>query len=175
MKWLLVAVGALLALGALVYVIGGLLPQSHAATVRTRIGHPPAEVYAALEDVRASPAWRSDLREVEVISGPGEPLRWRENGKYGSITFEREDARPGQRLVGRIADTSQGFGGRWVFQLAPAADGTELTVTEEGEVYSPLFRFVSRFVFGHYGTLESYVRDLGRRFGEEVRIERVHG
>lgn len=38
----------------------------------------------------------------------------------------------------------------------------------EGWVANPLFRFLSRFVFGHYRTLESYARALGRRFNQEV-------
>ena len=36
-----------------------------------------------------------------------------------------------------------------------------------------LFRFLSRFVFGHHATFAGYVRALGRRFGEEVTPERL--
>ena len=43
-----------------------------------------------------------------------------------------------------------------------------MTVTEQGWVANPLFRFLSRVVFGHYGTLDSYLTALGKRFGEDV-------
>jgi hypothetical protein len=33
------------------------------------------------------------------------------------------------------------------------------------------FRFLSRFVFGYTGSIEGRLRDLGKRFGEAVRIE----
>jgi hypothetical protein len=34
-------------------------------------------------------------------------------------------------------------------------------------VYNPLFRFISRYVMGHTATIESYLRALGKRFGDE--------
>ena len=40
----------------------------------------------------------------------------------------------------------------------PAAE--RLTITEDGEVYNPFFRFMSRFVFGQTATLDEFVRNL---------------
>jgi len=31
-----------------------------------------------------------------------------------------------------------------------------------------LFRFMSRFVFGHTATMDTYLQALGRKFNEEV-------
>jgi hypothetical protein len=31
-----------------------------------------------------------------------------------------------------------------------------------------MFRFMSRFIFGHTKTMETYLRALGQKFGEEV-------
>ena len=63
-------------------------------------------------------------------------------------------------LVTRIADTGLAFGGSWTFALQPAASGTRLSITENGEVYNPLFRVMSRFVFGHTATIDRYLGDL---------------
>ncbi len=38
--------------------------------------------------------------------------------------------------------------------------GSELTIVEEGEVYSPLFRFVSKFIIGQASTVEKYLKAL---------------
>ncbi len=35
-----------------------------------------------------------------------------------------------------------------------------LTVTENGEVDNPLFRFLSRYVFGHTGTMDKLFATL---------------
>jgi len=83
------------------------------------------------------------------------------------------EAEPDRRIVARIADTSQGFGGTWTYEIEPAGAGATLTITEEGEVYNALFRFTSRFVFGHYSTMETYARSLGRKFGQDVTPVRV--
>lgn len=173
MKWILIGIGALAAIALLVYSVGAALPRDHVARVQARFAQPPERVFAAIADVEAAPAWRGDLERVEILSAEGEPLRWRETGRFGVLTFVREEEVSGRRLVGRIADTSQGFGGRWIYEVEPAGAGTLLTITEEGEVHSPFFRFMARFVFGHYATMEGYLRSLARHFGEEVSIDRV--
>jgi hypothetical protein len=67
-------------------------------------------------------------------------------------------------MVTRIADKTLTFGGAWTYELSPQGGGTRLVITEHGEVYNPLFRFMSRFVFGHTATLDRYLADLGRVF-----------
>jgi hypothetical protein len=37
-----------------------------------------------------------------------------------------------------------------------------LRITEDGEVYNPVFRFVSRFVMGHTATMDKYLADVGK-------------
>jgi hypothetical protein len=172
-KWLLIGIGSVAALVLGVFLAGAALPRDHVARVQARFAQPPERVFATIADVEAAPAWRGDLERVEILSAEGEPLRWRETGRFGDMTFVREEEVAGRRLVGRIADTSQGFGGRWIYELEPADGGTLLTITEEGEVYSPFFRFMARFVFGHNATMEAYVRSLAGHYGEEVVIERV--
>jgi uncharacterized protein YndB with AHSA1/START domain len=172
-KWVLIVVAVLIAAGGLVFLIGSLLPVSHEATVRAHYNQPVDSVFAVVTDVARAAEWRDELSRVEVLSGPGEPLRWREEGQFGPMTYVREVYEPPSRCVVRIADASQGFGGSWMYEVTPDATGATLTITEAGEVYNPFFRFMSRFVFGHHATMESYARALGRRFGEETRPERV--
>jgi len=47
--------------------------------------------------------------------------------------------------------------------------GTKISVTEAGWIGNPIFRFLSRFVCGYYGTLDGYLKALGKRFGEAVQ------
>jgi hypothetical protein len=88
------------------------------------------------------------------------------------MTFELAEARPSERLRVRIADKGLPFGGTWTFEIAPAAGGgSELRVTEDGEVYNVIFRFMARFIFGYHASIETYLRDLGAKFGQAVEIE----
>ena len=60
----------------------------------------------------------------------------------------------------RIADPELPFGGTWTYELKPEGTGTRLVITERGEVYNPIFRFMSRFVFSRTATMEKMVADL---------------
>ena len=55
------------------------------------------------------------------------------------------------------------------YELVQLLEGN-VTITEEGRIGNPLFRFMARFVFGYSGTIESYLRALAARYGEEARI-----
>jgi hypothetical protein len=50
----------------------------------------------------------------------------------------------------------------------PADGATQVTITEKGTIPNPVFRFLSRFVFGYTATQDAYLRALGRAFGEAV-------
>lgn len=170
MKVVWTAVLGLLVLAVVVIAIGLALPERHRATVRAHYQEPVDTVYRTIIDVAAAPAWRTGVDSVQILSE--QPLRWREHADWGTLTMEMVQADP-TRVVSRIADASAGFGGTWTFEIMPDSGGTTLTLTEDGEVYNAIFRFMSRFVFGHYRGLESYAADLGRKFGEDVQVVRV--
>jgi uncharacterized protein YndB with AHSA1/START domain len=161
-KAALVALGVLVAIGVVVTAAGYALPRDHTASRAARFAEPPEKVFAVLQDIERYPAWRSDVEAVEVLAR-APATRWRERGGNGTITFEMEDAQSPSRMVTRIADASLPFGGRWTYLLTREGSGTNLTITEQGEVYNPVFRFMSRFVFGHSVTIDRFLDDLGER------------
>ena len=161
MRLVMLIAGALAILVAVVVAIGYALPVAHVASREAALPAAPGQVFAALQDVDRYASWRSDVKSVEVLARAPQ-LRWKETGSNGEITFEIEEQDVPRRLVTRIADRSLPFGGSWTYVLTPSGTGTQLTITEHGEVYNPLFRFMSRFVFGHTATIETYLRDLQR-------------
>jgi uncharacterized protein YndB with AHSA1/START domain len=172
-KWILIGAAAIAFLIALMALIGSRLPKGHVATVRARHKQPPDVLWAAVTNLPDLANWRSDLKSVEIVAAEdGRPV-WVEHGRSGNIRMRIEREEPPQRLVVRIADPKLPFGGSWNYVFEPTGDGTLLHITEDGEVYNPLFRFMQRVIFGPYGTLERYQRDLGRKFGDTVVPERV--
>ena len=170
MRAALFATVGLAVAAVLVVAVGYSLPEGHRATVRAHYRQSVDIVHRAIVDVSAAPSWRTGVDSVRILTE--QPLRWREHSATGTLTMEMVET-TSTRVVSRIVDTGQGFGGTWTFEIVPHANGTTLTITEDGEVYSPLFRVMSRFVFGHYSGLENYAADLGRRFGEDVQAVRV--
>ena len=172
MKIALIVIGALAGLVLVIAIIGAMLPRDHVATMATTVAAPPDSVWAALTDVAAYPSWRSDLKSVDVVSKA--PLSWREVRSQGSMTLTAEAFEPPRRMVARIRDEGQPFGGAWEYSVAPDSAGrTRVTITERGWVSNPIFRFVSRYVIGHYSTLDGYLRALSRKFGAEITPTRA--
>jgi hypothetical protein len=172
MKWVVRVIALFALLLASVFAIGAAIPRDHVASVRAHYPVPADSLFAVIADVTAGPSWRAGIDSVLILSA-GEPLRWREIGEYGAVTFERDAFEPPRRIVARIDDAGQPFGGTWTWEVVPAGDSASITITERGWISNPAYRFFSRFVFGYYSTMESYARSLGLRFGAEVEPERI--
>jgi uncharacterized protein YndB with AHSA1/START domain len=166
--WIAVPAGVLLALIGVCWGIGALLPRTHAVT-RTAVFRQPLDtVWATVADMEHSPSWRSDITGVRRLEDRNGHEVWLQLAKEGNWPLEIAVSEPPIRIVAVVADSSQGFGGRWTYEFAAESGGTRLTITERGFVDMPLFRFMANFIFGLNGALETYLKDLGRKFGETV-------
>lgn len=154
----LYVLGSILVFGLMVVSIGYALPQGHVATVEALVSAPAERVFARISDPAKYREWRKDLTNVEVVNA--QPLTWRETAGRDTITFEIVERRPPERLVVRIADPELPFGGTWTYELRPEGAGTRLVITERGEIYNPVFRFVSRFFMSQTATLQKFVDAL---------------
>ena len=178
MRYLVISAAVLGAIALIVLLIGWSLPVNHRATSEATFKSSPQSLYRLINDVDRFPEWRPSVKRIEHLPDSGGKKRFREVGSDGPIVFEIDSTVPDQRLVTRIADRSLPFGGSWTYELIPRGDSTTLRITEDGEVYNPIFRFVSRFVIGHTSTMEKYLADVRRHLetmgnpGDSVRIPR---
>jgi hypothetical protein len=134
MKWVVFIGGGLLVLVAAVVAVGLLLPRTHKASRTLRLTRPPADVWPVL--IQATEA--SDV-PVDVL--------------------ERD---PPRRLVTRVTEKEKNFGGTWTITIAPTASGSDVTITEDGWVANPIFRFVSRFLIGHHATMDTLLKNVAK-------------
>ncbi|MEP6730159.1 MAG: SRPBCC family protein [bacterium] len=163
MKIALIVLGVLVAVVLLGVVVGWSLPVHHRASREVTYAASPERIYDVITNVEDFPAWRPKVKSVEQVAGPNGARSFRESGADGVILYVVDEAVPGRRLVTRIADDKLPFGGKWTYELIPVPAGTTLRITEDGEVHNPIFRLVSRFVFGHRATIDNYFGDLGRK------------
>ena len=166
---------ALLVLIVLVVVaIGAFLPQQHISTCAARFHQPPNAIWQAITDYEKFPAWRKDVLRVEALPEVNGKPAWREFDRDGgSIPFQVMVMVPPRVLVTRIADPKLPFGGTWTYEISSQADGSSLLrITEDGEIYNPIFRFAARFVLGYTRTQKEYLQALGAKFGQSVTIEK---
>ena len=168
MKWIWIVLGTLAGLIAIVAVVGAMLPVGHVASRRARYRQSPDTIWAAIDGPQD---WRPGFGHYELLPEREGRRVWREDIGGDRITFERISADAPWRLETRIAQTGHPFGGTWIYEIEPGEGGCVVRVTERGEVYNVFFRFISRFIMGHATSLEPSLRALGKKFGEEARIE----
>lgn len=126
----------------IVAVVGYLLPVGHEATRSAEFNAPPEAVFALVSDLKTYASW------------------WPEN-EVNAVVVQNL---PPSRLVTRIVGESA-FGGTWTMEIAPLPKGSRLTITERGEVYNPIFRFLAKFVFGHTSTMDSFLAAAHKKLG----------
>ncbi len=174
LKAVLVLLGLMLLVLVAIVCVGAMLPKSHTVRMEAHYARPADAVWDAITDYRKFPEWRGDVRAVEAMAPVNGQPAWRERTTNGDILYEVAESQPPRRLVTRIADPKLPFGGTWTYVLTPDPTGCTLDITENGEVYNPLFRFISRYVMGQTATMDRYLRALGRKFGEQIATQEVH-
>lgn len=169
MRILLLVLGLVVVLILAVVVVGALLPKRHRVSRAASFRAAPNQLFALI----AGPQnWRPNVLKFEPVSGGSSRELVRETTRNGeTITYELLDSKPSQSIERRIATENLPYSGAWFFSLKPEGGGTTVRITEDGDVYNPIFRFVSRFVIGHTRTIDDYLRALGKATGQqEVQI-----
>jgi hypothetical protein len=137
MRWILYIGIVVAAVAAIVVIVGAMLPVKHTASRSAQVALPPDALFRLLTDM-----------------------------KFGDVPVKFERQEPPSLLVSRVDGKDLPFGGTWTYRIAPSPGGSTLTITEDGEVYNVVFRFVSRFVMGHHATMDAYLRHLQGRVAE---------
>jgi len=157
MRILLIVLGGLVCVIVAIVVVGALLPKSHSASRTAIIKTTPEQVFALISGPQD---WRTDLKEYKFFDENGRHMQ-REIDKHGqTITYEIVQSQPPTLRKTTIADKNLPFGGSWTWNIQPQSDECAVTITEDGEVYNPVFRFVSRFILGHTRTIDNYLAML---------------
>jgi hypothetical protein len=140
MKWVLFVFLGLAVLVAIVAVIGLMLPRRHIASRTLRVKRSPAEVWPIVTGAASSSSVPVDVLESD----------------------------PPTRLITRVKETERNFGGTWTIVIAPVPDGSMVTITEDGWVANPIFRFMSRLVIGHHATMDGLLKQVAKTLSEDA-------
>ena len=134
--------GGLVVLVAGIAAIGSMLPRNHKASRTLRLKRSPAEV------------WPVVIQATEASDVPVDVL----------------ERHPPHRLVTRVSEKEKNFGGSWTIAIAPTPSGADVTITEDGWVANPIFRFVSWFVIGHHATMDALLKQVAKALSEPAAL-----
>lgn len=172
LKWIGLVVLILGGAIVLVAVAGMLLPVTHTAMHSATFKQSPQQVW---DVITGPPTWRADVQKYEELPSHDGHRMWREYGSQGQkMTYEAIESLPPNKLVTRIADPHLPFGGTWTYVITPSDGGSALTVIENGEVYNPIFRFVSRYIMGYNSTLDRYFKALEAKLSSASQPGSTH-
>jgi uncharacterized protein YndB with AHSA1/START domain len=159
MKILAITVLTIVGIIGIAVFVGYLLPVQHTASRAEKINAPVSNIWSAITSIEKYSEWKPDVKHTEKSGAI-----WKEVNLSGEeVEYEILEEIPEQRLVTKIATKGLPYGGTWTFQLVKEGGVSTLTITENGEVYNPFFRFMSKYVFGHEATLTKYLEALKQR------------
>jgi len=166
MKWIFITLGSLVLVGVLIYAIGYFMSIGHTATVEKKFKINKDELWDILTNYKGYTEWRRGIKELIVDDAD----QWTEINDYGDIVhYQLEIAEEKRIMTIRIMNKDLPYGGFWEFIIDPQEEGCSLKITESGEVYSPVYRFMSKYIFGHDTTLKNYMEDLETKVNASVK------
>lgn len=170
-KTALIIVSIPIAALLIVAILGLFLPKGHTASRSVSYGRSAETVWSVITEFEAHPSWRPEIERVERLEDRDGRAVWREvRGSGDTLSMEVIELDPSRRMVTRVVDNPN-FGGTWTWEIEPTGDRScTLTITEDGEIYNPIFRFVAHFIMGYHGTIDSVHRALAKRFGESIDL-----
>ncbi len=149
------------------YLYGRGLPREHVVTSSIIVVAPTDTVFKVVRNIGGQREWWPSLKSVERIQGSARES-WRQDlgPATGSIDIEVGNVVAGRSMQTHILNAEeQGWGGTWYYEVISGASGTQIRLTEEGWIDSPVNRTIRRFR-GAHRTIDSYLIALGGHFGE---------
>ncbi len=162
MWWLVLGIAlVIVGLPTAIWSAGTLLPKAHSVTRSATVAAPPGKVWGLVTDFANEAKWNKTIKSSTRGPDMNGHEVWLTVDKRGDkMPLETVETVAGQKLVRRIADPKLPYGGRWTITLAPDGDGTLVSVTEDGEVFNPIYRFMARTFMDEAATVNAYLSGL---------------
>lgn len=171
LKWILALLSLAVVLVVGPFVAGMFITKRHVAASTIMLSQPADSVWLVVRDLGGYPAWWRDIKRSERDPDAGDGEVWiQTDGQGQELPLRVVQAIQPSLLVTEIAGGELPFSGRWTFEIERTGMGSRVTLTEEGEVFNPVFRFMARMFLGYHGSIDRCLEGLGRRFGEQVTV-----
>ena len=148
MKMIVYLFIGLVVLVASLYAWGLVLPEEHVVEVSREIRVAPDVVFARLVAFEEHPKWRRDVKSVVFDRAAQRVV---EKNSMGELPY-------------RVVKRELGFGGTWRVEVEESGSGTRVKITEQGRVYSLMFRVMGKLFFAPEKTATNYLEDLVKSY-----------
>jgi len=170
-RWLGAIVGLIVFVVVVGIAVGISVPIYHVASCSAQVPQAAHDLFTAVDEDAASTSWRSDLTSVRASVGDRGERVWVETyGSRQTMSYAEYERIPDRKVAREIDDPALPFGGHWEYFFKPDAAGTQVTITESGWIYNPVVRLVEQYFTGYTRTIDTYLGDLGRKYGQTPAI-----
>ena len=146
------------------------IPEHQVHTRTTTLKQSPDAIFALLTDLPNFPKWNRNMVKIEMLPPVDGKEATRQTFKGNmSMTIVTSESTPPSRLVRSMGDVGGPFEGSWTYAIAPTADGTKVTITEDSTMKQPFFRLMSK-LFGETKYIDEHLEDMAKKFGETAVI-----
>lgn len=161
-KKMTVAVLSIVALVAMVFVIGLFIPKQKEYLKTADLKSSPESVFQIVTDVENQTLWRNDVQEIKVI----DQNTWTEVPKKGTpITFRTKRKIQNQLFEIEIIEPKS-FQGYWIGTFEQSPMGTKVVFKEVVIIENPFFRVMSSIFVDLNKTMDVYLSNLKAKLGE---------
>ncbi len=166
LRIVLAAVAVVAVVVVIAYADGATLPVNHSVRVSGTVNAPPEAVFARILDIANGAAWRPWVKSVEVLPQDNGRDAWievigrGERMKFLALATTPVDA---AGRATRVVETKQpSYGGTWTYALTPGPTPgtTTLTITEDGYLNPPIYRFIMAHIMGPTKNLSEYLSNM---------------
>lgn len=171
MKFLFRIILILIALGVGAYLYALTIPAHQTHTRTTTLKQTPEAVFALLTDLPSFPKWNRNMEKIEIlppIDGK-EATRQTFKGSNMQMTIITSESTPPKHLVRSMGDNNGPFEGSWTYDISPTADGSQIVLTEQSTISSPLFRLMVK-IFSPTKYMDEHLEGMAKHFGETAVI-----
>jgi len=160
LKKLFPALVILTAFAVLLTGVGFLRPLAHVARCQIVLRKPVEEVWPTVSNLPAWPTWFEQCEGMRRVPQRNGHDTFLARESWGEVPIEIERLEPPYELV--TYQVAHGVAGRRHYTLEIVPAGTQLTITEYGEVENPFLRGLAIFS-DESGTIKEFMRDLAKK------------
>ena len=164
MKIVILSTISLIMVIMVVWFIGSRLPRQHEVVLSVNLNADIQAVWHLLNDFKAYPEWRPSVVRVQRLSDHQGKEVWQESDRHGhDVAYATMESIFNERIIRRIVTPGLPYGGQWILALSPTSSGCSLSITEQGEIYNPMFKIMSKYVFGYDASIKRFIADVKSR------------
>jgi hypothetical protein len=170
MKFLFRILIILILLALAAYLVGYSIParQTHMRTMTLK--QTPETIFALLTDLPNFPKWNTNMVKIEMLPPIDGKEATRQTFKGNmQMTIVTTESIPPKHLVRSMGDIGGPFEGSWTYDISPAADGSQIVLTEQSEMKNPFFRLIVK-IFGPTKYMDEHLEGMAKHFGETAVI-----